>query len=123
MKTKIEHPLTGIWYVTLRENRVAGSWKREYEFAKGDWLIDFMPDGSFFETFRGDEKCSVRRWKSDNEGAVSITADPPECLPAKCIFDGGWLYYYDDLPHIPENPAAIVAHHAHTRLGIVGTDK
>lgn len=119
METK-EHPFTGIWYAAVQENRVDGKWEREYEFAPGEWLISFTPQGNYLETFRPEGKRTVSRWKFDEStGIISIFSDPSEFTSQKCVFEGGWLYYYDDLPYIPKNAAAIVGHHAWERLRLV----
>lgn len=122
---KNQHPATGIWSVAVQEIRVAGKWEREYEFAPGEWLIGFTQEGNYLETFRPEDERTASRWDHDEaSGIISIHSREPGCAPTKCVLGtDGFLYYYEPLAHIPENAAAIIEHHAHTRLKLAAIDR
>lgn len=125
MRIKEELPFIGIWRVEVQETRIAGEWVREYEFAPGEWLLAFTTQGNYLETFRPENEKTLRQWTFDEpSGTISIFSDPSGFPSVKCVFGpDGRLYYYDDLPYIPRDAAAIVGHHAHTRLKLVKIDE
>lgn len=121
-----EYPFTGMWYVAVQEARTAGKWKREYEFAPGEWIIGFTPKGNYIEINRPDseDRCIYEWIANQGTGVISVVLPAnPETVILKCVFGNEFLYHYDEMPHIPENADTIVDHHSHLRLKLVRIGK
>jgi hypothetical protein len=114
----------GVWNVVALENRERGVWKREAVFGPEEWSIGFWEGGRWIEFFRPAGESESGRWAFDDRSGRLLTASgtDPEFLQHH-VFEGtknrGWLYVYDDGPHIPSDRYIVIAHHAHRRLRMV----
>jgi hypothetical protein len=111
----------GAWNIVAVEYRERGIWKREAKFGPEEWSIGFLEDGRWLEIFRPEDKKESGRWVFDDRTGHLLTAPEtaPE-LPQHHVFEGtknrGWLYLYEDAPHIPSDRNLIIVHHSHRRL-------
>ena len=110
------------------EHRVAGEWRCECFIGPDDWSVGFLADGRYIDIYRpdgGDDDSG--RWSFDEQtGIISIEL---ECVTVMHVFEeadeeevgevGGWLYIAESSRHIPLDRNLIIAHHAHTRYGLV----
>ncbi len=131
MKVRQQHPVVGIWNVIGSEIRISGEWQHDEVFEHGEWFVQFLANGNFFESFSPHEVPPVAeekrwgRWLLDvNTGIIAIFAGEPEIRYHKlCVFeyvdDEAFLYIYRDSSHIRPEHRAIIDHHAHERWRVV----
>ncbi len=114
---------TGFWWIASRERRVAGEWILENDFEPEHWRIAFFPDGRYGELFEvPGMRCEnlAGTWTLDEAlGIISIHEDWHSEFARKCVFDGEWLYIYEDSVHIRTCRDAIIKHHAYERWRLV----
>ncbi len=125
-----QHPVVGNWNVVRSEIRISGEWLDDEVFEHGEWFVQFLANGNFYERFSPRETPPVAeekrwgRWFLDvNTSVIAIFAGEPEVRYHKlCVFSGdgeAFLYIFRDAPHIRPEHRLIIEHHAHERWRMV----
>lgn len=83
--------------------------------------MNFYPNGRMSEDFHPPGhplEFNVGSWDLDREsGIILLRFDevPESCDASGVVFDGSWLYFFENGPHIRPDRDTIIDHHAHER--------
>ena len=123
--------ITGRWNVVEKQRKIHGEWIQEHDFAPGEWMVAFLPNGSMNVAFRAEgypHEFRTGGWAHDPVAdyiLFDLEEDPVGYGAMPCEFadgmvfdpapDGPWLYFFEDEPHIGSDRDTIIARYAHER--------